>query len=69
LLRHKDLAPDFIIRSNALRAKRTAEIVAKECGYVVEEISLESPLYEANPNDWMNILERLPDKYNRVLIV
>jgi phosphohistidine phosphatase len=69
LLRYKDLTPDFIISSSALRAKRTAEIVAKECGYVVEEISLERSLYEANPKDWMNVLERLPDKYNRVLIV
>jgi phosphohistidine phosphatase len=44
----KDLVPDFIISSNALRAKTTAELVAKGCTYE-GDIVLNHSLYEAKP--------------------
>jgi phosphohistidine phosphatase len=70
LLRNKGLVPDFIISSSALRARTTAEIVAEECEYKGEEkIALERSLYDAKPQDFMNILNKLSDRYNRVLIV
>jgi phosphohistidine phosphatase len=70
LLREKGLVPDFIMSSTALRARTTAEIVAEECEYKGEgKIALERSLYDAKPQDFMNILNRLPDKYDTVLLV
>jgi phosphohistidine phosphatase len=70
LLRNKGLVPDFIMSSSALRARTTAEIVAEECEYKGEEkIALERSLYEAKPKDFMNLLNSLPNQYNRVLLV
>jgi phosphohistidine phosphatase len=70
LLRNKGLVPDFVISSSALRARTTAEIVAEECEYKGEaKIALKRSLYEAKPKDFINILKKLSDRYNRVLIV
>jgi phosphohistidine phosphatase len=68
LLRNKELVPHIIMSSTALRAKSTADLVAKGCGYI-GEVVLEQPLYQANPIDYMKVLERLPDRYQRVLLV
>jgi phosphohistidine phosphatase len=64
----KDLVPDLIISSNALRAKATAELVAKGCKYE-GDIILNHSLYEAKPKDYMNILETLSDRFTHVLLV
>jgi phosphohistidine phosphatase len=68
LMKDKDIIPSFIISSTALRAKTTAEIVAKGCSYQ-GNIVLNQSLYEAKPKDYLLILNTLPDKYNSVLIV
>jgi phosphohistidine phosphatase len=70
LLREKGLVPDFIMSSSALRARTTAEIVAEECEYKGEgKIALERSLYDAKPQDFMTIINRLHDKYDTVLLV
>jgi phosphohistidine phosphatase len=68
LLRNKELVPHYIVSSTALRAKTTADLMAEGCGYV-GEVVLEQPLYQANPIYYMKVLERLPDRYQRVLLV
>ena len=68
LMKDKDIIPPFIISSTALRAKTTAELVAKGCGYQ-GDIVLNRSLYEAKPKDYLLILNTLSDKYNSVLIV
>jgi phosphohistidine phosphatase len=68
LMKDKDIIPSFIISSTALRAKTTAELVAKGCGYQ-GDIVFDQSLYEAKPKDYLAILETLSDKYNTVLIV
>jgi phosphohistidine phosphatase len=68
LMKDKDIIPPFIISSTALRAKTTAELVAKGCGYQ-GDIVLNQSLYEAKPKDYLLILNTLSDKYNSVLIV
>ena len=68
LIKYKDLVPDFIISSTALRAKTTAELVAKACSYQ-GDIVLDQSLYEAKPKDYLAILETLSDRYSIVLIV
>src|SRR5919201_1357853 len=69
LIKYKDLVPDFIISSTALRAKTTAELVAKACEYEGEGIALERSLYEGKSKEYMNIIERLSDRHSSVLLV
>ena len=68
LLRSKELVPNYIASSTALRAKTTADLVAEGCGYV-GEVVLKKSLYQAKPIDYMKVLQRLPDRYQRVLLV
>lgn len=68
LMKDKDIIPSFIISSTAVRAKTTAELVAKGCSYQ-GDIVLNQSLYEAKPKDYLLILNTLSDKYNSVLIV
>jgi phosphohistidine phosphatase len=68
LMKDKDITPSFIINSTAVRAKTTAELVAKGCSYQ-GDIVLNRSLYEAKPKDYLLILNTLSDKYNSVLIV
>ena len=68
LLKDEDLKPDLIVSSPAIRAKKTAEIVAKECKYK-EEIVINQALYGAEPKDYLKILGWISDIHKTVLIV
>ena len=68
LIKEKDIIPSSIISSTALRAKTTAEFVAKGCNYK-GDIAVDQSLYEAKPKDYLAILEKLSDRYSNVLIV
>jgi phosphohistidine phosphatase len=67
-VRNKDLTPDCIISSVALRAKSTAKQVAEVCKYR-REVVLEQSLYQAKTKDYLNIIEGISDKHTRVLLV
>jgi phosphohistidine phosphatase len=67
-LRNKDMTPDCIISSVAVRAKSTAEHVAEVCKYKLEVV-LEQSLYQAKTIDYLNIIEGISDKHTRVLLV
>ncbi|HEY6884506.1 MAG TPA: histidine phosphatase family protein [Nitrososphaeraceae archaeon] len=67
MIKDKDMVPCFIISSTALRAKTTAELVAKGCKYEAD-IVLDHCLYEAKPKDYLDILETVSDRYSSVLI-
>ena len=68
LIRDKDLVPDFILSSTALRAKTTTELVVEGCEYK-GDIVFEQSLYKAKPKDYLKIIEGLSDRYVRVLLV
>ena len=68
LLKDKDLIPDLIMSSTAVRAKKTAELVAKACKYK-GKIVLNQSLYGAEPATYLNILEELSDKHMTALVV
>jgi phosphohistidine phosphatase len=68
LLKYEDLKPDLIISSSATRAKKTAELVTKECNYK-GEIVINQALYEAEPKEYLKILEELSVTYKTVLMV
>jgi phosphohistidine phosphatase len=68
LIRDKDLIPDFILSSTALRAKTTTELVAEGCKYK-GDIVFEQSLYQAKPKDYSTIIQGFYDRYERVLLV
>jgi phosphohistidine phosphatase len=67
-LREKDLVPDVIIASPALRARATAELVADKVGYKGEIVYLES-LYLGEPQAYLEALRNLDDEVETVLMV
>jgi phosphohistidine phosphatase len=68
LLKDEDLIPDLIMSSTAVRAKRTAELVAKACKYK-GKIEFNHSLYGAEPAAYLKILAGLPDKHIVALVV
>lgn len=61
--------PDLIISSSAERAKTTAELIAQEINYTVNEIRYIPSLYEAGYNDLLDILSQIEDKYQNIFII
>ena len=68
LLREEGLVPDLILCSPALRARKTAEAVAENCGYE-GEIEIQDSFYPGYPADFLEVLGRLPDQYQSVMVV
>lgn len=68
LLKEKDLVPDIIISSTAVRAEKTAKMVAKASKYK-GKVTLTDSLYAAGPDAYIDVLRNLQNKYNTVLII
>ena len=68
LLKKKGFVPDNIISSTPIRARSTAEAVAKASGYR-GEIILNKSLYAAGPQAYLGVMHDLSDEYVRVLII
>jgi len=68
LLIEKELVPQLIISSSAVRARQTAELVAAGAGYT-GEIQYLSSLYMAEPSAYLGVLSATSDEYERVLVV
>lgn len=68
VLLKEGIAPDIIISSSAIRARSTAEKVAKVSRYK-KEITIESSLYGGGPKAYLNILRNQPDQYDVILLV
>ena len=63
-----DNVPDKIIASPAKRAKQTAELAAKACGYH-KSITWASSFYGGDSEDLINALKQLPDTVERAMLV
>jgi phosphohistidine phosphatase len=68
LLKREDLVPEIMISSTAIRARSTAEAVAKASGHK-GEIILNKSLYAAGPEAYLGVMHDLSDEYIRVLII
>jgi phosphohistidine phosphatase len=68
LLKEKDLVPDIIISSTAVRAEKTAKMVAKASKYK-GKVTLTDSLYAAGPDAYIDVLRNLQNKYNTVLVI
>src|ERR671934_2596347 len=56
LLKEKDLVPDLIISSTAVRAEKTAKLVAKASKYK-GNVTLTDSLYAAGPDAYIDVLK------------
>ena len=68
LLAEQNLVPDLIVSSTARRARKTAEKVAEESGYV-GAIDAVGALYLAAPETITRAIRVLPEEPARVLVV
>lgn len=68
LIHEENLGPDLIVASCAKRTRKTAELVAQECGFR-GETRLVHELYEANAERILAVVRGLPDFAARVLLV
>lgn len=67
-LREQSIVPDLIVTSDAMRARTTAQAVAKAAGYT-REVVLEPTLYLAPPDAILDIVCGLPDDAASAMIV
>ena len=68
LLKSKKIVPDLIISSTAIRAEKTAEILAKACKYDNEIIFCDS-LYMAEPADILKVIKEHAKKQKCLLVI
>jgi phosphohistidine phosphatase len=68
LIVEKGLVPELIVSSTALRARETALAVAAACGWK-PELRLTHALYMAEPKNILQVVSRLADDVQRVLVV
>lgn len=67
-LRDKNIVPDIIISSPALRAKTTAKIIAELVHYG-KEIIVDERIYESTPAELHDILIAVDDKNNTLFLI
>ena len=67
-LAKRDVKPDLILSSPAMRALATAEIIAKKLDYKLEDIVVDDRLYAGEADDLLNVIHKLGDKLERVIL-
>jgi phosphohistidine phosphatase len=67
LMQQQGVAPDLIVSSSAERALTTARLVQEELGDV--ELQLEPVIYSSSVSDLLEVVCRLPDAAQCVLLV
>ncbi|MDD2357761.1 MAG: histidine phosphatase family protein [Thiovulaceae bacterium] len=68
ILKQKGVMPDIIISSAALRAKTTAELIAKELNFK-KQITYNPKLYEANTDNIFDTILTIDDSCNIVFLI
>ncbi len=64
-----DLIPDYIVCSSAIRAKSTVEQMRKIAGFSCQEVQFKNKLYFADIEDFINVLIKIPEHFQRVMVV
>ncbi len=67
-LAERDVRPDLIVSSPAMRALTTAEIIAKKLDYKLKDIVLDDRLYGGNADNLLDVIHELGDKLHRVML-
>ncbi|MCC5794416.1 MAG: histidine phosphatase family protein [Chromatiales bacterium] len=61
--------PSLILTSPAVRARRTAQIIARELGYPAEFLQTEDELYLAEAGTIVDVISRQDDKFRDLMLV
>lgn len=67
-LRARGARPTLILTSPAVRARRTAQIIAREIGYPVEFLQREDDLYLASPDEIVAVVARQDSSFRDVIV-
>jgi phosphohistidine phosphatase len=67
-LANRDVKPDLILSSPAMRALKTAEIIAKKLDYKRKDIVVDDRLYAVGADDLLDVIRKLGDKLERVML-
>jgi phosphohistidine phosphatase len=67
-LAKRDVKPDLILSSPAMRALKTAEIIAKKLDYRRKDIVVDDRLYAVGADDLLDVIHKLGDKLERVML-
>ena len=68
-LNKRGVMPELILSSPARRARSTARKIAREIDYNLNQIQFADNLYHAAPNTILQVLSRLPDSFQSVMVV
>lgn len=69
LLHGRGDCPGLIICSPAVRARTTANLLAKELGHAEEDIKLAPTIYEAPVSALLDVVREVPDEIEHVMLV
>ena len=67
-LAKRDVKPDLILSSPAMRALTTAEIIAKKLDYKLKDIVADDRLYGGEADNLLDVIHELGDKLDRVML-
>ncbi|MEI6507935.1 MAG: histidine phosphatase family protein [Bacteroidota bacterium] len=67
-LHKKNVKPDLIISSPALRALKTSKLFATEIGYPEKNIRTDAAIYEANIDKLIGLIREIKDENTKVFI-
>ena len=67
-LAKRDVKPDLLVSSPALRALTTAQLIAGELGYQRKDIVVDDRLYASSPDDLLAVIRALDKKLGRVML-
>ncbi|NVJ85941.1 MAG: histidine phosphatase family protein [Algoriphagus sp.] len=68
-LKSNSIFPDKISSSTALRAKKTAKIIAKELSYPLDKIEFEKGLYHASAHTYLDFIQHQEDEINCLFLI
>jgi len=68
LLKEKGVKPDLLISSSAVRARKTAVVIAEKIDYTKSKIVIDDKIYESSSTELLNIIKSFDDKYNSVMM-
>ncbi len=67
-LAKRDVKPDLLLSSPALRALTTAQLIAEEVGYKRKDIVVDDRLYASSAGDLLAVIRALDKKLDRVML-
>jgi phosphohistidine phosphatase len=68
-LAKRNIKPDLMVSSPAVRAITTASLVSKEIGYSLEKIAIEERAYHADPEELLEIIHSTSPEVEELMLV